>query len=162
MRKQQVMVFIVVNCIVSYIAVVNSLKHLKKTNIVTLLIIKTGNYCELTITHSQGTYFYLWPHSGMKLLILFVQFWLQLYNGSQSFGNFRARTIGHCHNVWLDSSPSRVTPRAWWLRFVLHNVTRCPLKNLELSAGDQNGGLVEFTLRSDYSGMLSHFSSVYC
>ena len=38
---------------------------------------------------------YIWPYSGMKLLIFFIQFWLQLYNGSQPFGNFRARTIGH-------------------------------------------------------------------
>ena len=45
------MVFVVVNCIVSYIAVINSLKHLKK-QIVTLLIIKTGDFCELTITNS--------------------------------------------------------------------------------------------------------------
>lgn len=39
----------------------------------------------------------------MKLLIFFIQFWLQLYNGSQPFGNFRARTIGHFHNEWLRS-----------------------------------------------------------
>lgn len=38
---------------------------------------------------------YIWPYSGMKLLIFFIQFWLQLYNGSQPFGNFGARTIGH-------------------------------------------------------------------
>lgn len=107
MRKQQVMVFIVVNCIVSYIAVINSLKHLRKTQMVTLLIIKTGNFCELTIPNNQGTYFYLWPYGGMKLLIFFIQFWLQLYNGSQPFGNFRARTIGHFYelyyNVWSSS-----------------------------------------------------------
>lgn len=109
MRKQQVMVFIVVNCIVSYITVINSLKHLKKKQIVTLLIIKTGNFCELTITNSQRTYFYLWPHSGMKLLIFFIQFWLQLYNGSQSFGNFRAGTIGHFHNEWSRSETLQIT-----------------------------------------------------
>lgn len=58
---------------------------------------------------------YIWPYSGMKLLIFFIQFWLQLYNGSQPFGNFGARTIGHFPD---ERSRSETLPSS----FVLHNV----------------------------------------